>query len=47
MFQQFFRRRSTFLFGGLSLMLVGIKLLLDAFLADLALREQAAAFTWN
>jgi len=28
-------------------MLVGIKLLLDAFLADLALREQAAAFTWK
>jgi len=28
-------------------MLVEIKLLLDAFLADLALREQAAAFTWK
>src|SRR5437762_6834994 len=47
MFQQFLGRRSTFLFGGLSLMLVEIKLLLDAFLADLALREQAAAFTWK
>jgi hypothetical protein len=43
--QQFFRRRSTFLFAGLSLTLVLIKLLFDVFLVDPPLREQAAPFT--
>ncbi len=47
MMQRFFLRRSTFLFAGLSLTLVGIKLLFDVFLVDPSLREQAAAFTWT
>jgi hypothetical protein len=47
MIQQFFRRRSTFLFAALSLTLVVIKLLLDVFLTDLPLRDQASAFTWT
>jgi len=47
MIQQFLRRRSTFLFAALSLTLVVIKLLLDVFLTDLPLRDQASAFTWT
>jgi len=47
MIQQFFRRRSTFLFAALSLTLIAIKLLLDVFLTDLPLRDQASAFTWT
>jgi hypothetical protein len=44
---QFWSRRSNFLFLGLSLLLIVIKLLLDIFLTDLPLRDQAAAFTWT
>jgi hypothetical protein len=42
-----FWRRSTVLFLVLSLTLIAIKLLLDVFLTDLPLRDQAAAFTWT
>jgi hypothetical protein len=43
----FFLRRSTLLFGALSLGLIVIKVALQFLLTDLPLRDQASAFTWS
>jgi hypothetical protein len=44
--REFLLKRSTILFGVLSLALVAIKILLQFAVTDVPLRAQAAAFTW-
>ncbi len=44
--REFFLKRSTVLFGALSLGLVVIKIGLQFLLTDVPLRDQASAFTW-